>query len=372
MAVRASNRRVVNWVSRCAFSLVAGSVAGAQPSPYEVKQLAPGVHVVLRHVPSNGASDSNVLIIINESDVIVVDADIFPSSARQAIAEIKKLTPNPVRYLINTHFHSDHHYGNQVYREAYPGVEIIAHPATRALVISEDIPVLQRNLDTEYPAVVAKIRTALETGKRSNGEPVTPESRKELTEALAMYEFFLRDMKFVRPVPATMTVADSLVLHRGDRTVVVKYLGRGNTPGDLVVHLPEERIVATGDLVVHPIPFAFSSYLRDWPTTLRALERTGATTIVPGHGAVQTDWTYVDRLIALIESTWTQVQKAVASGADLEATRKAVNVDAFRQTFGSSSPNGRRAFDELFLKPAIEAAYKELRPDSTARRSGGR
>src|SRR5215208_46313 len=156
MAPRASNRRVVHWVSRCAFSLVAGSVAGAQPSPYEVTPLAPGVPVVLRHVPSNGASDSNVLIIINESDVIVVDADIFPSSARQAIAEIKKLTPNPVRYLINTHFHSDHHYGNQVYREAYPGVEIIAHPATRALIISEDIPALQRNLDTEYPAVVAK------------------------------------------------------------------------------------------------------------------------------------------------------------------------------------------------------------------------
>jgi len=370
MAVRALNCRVSTWVSRCALLLVAGSAAGAQPSPYEVKQLAPGVHVVVRQVPPHGASDSNVLIVVNESDVIVVDANIFPSSARQVIAEIRKLTPNPVRYLINTHWHSDHHYGNQLYREAYPGVEIVAHPATRDLVIREDVPALKRNLGTEYPAVVARIRTALKTGERSNGEPLTPESRTELTEALATYEFFLQDMKSTRPVPATMTVADSLVLHRGDRTVVVKYLGRGNTRGDLIVHLPKERIVATGDLVVHPIPFAFSSHLGDWPTTLRALERTGATTIVPGHGAIQTDWTYVDRLIALIESTWNQVRKAVASGADLEATRKAVNLDSFRETFGGGSPDGRRAFDGLFVNPAVEAAYKELRPDSVAQKGG--
>jgi cyclase len=362
MAVRALNARAGSWVSRCTFllPLVASAAAGAQPSPYEVKQLAPGVHVVVRQVPPHGASDSNVLIVVNESDVIVVDANIFPSSARQVIAEIKKLTPKPVRYLINTHWHSDHHYGNQLYREAYPGVEIIAHPATRDLVVREDIPALKRNLETEYPAVIARIRTALATGKRSNGDSLTPESRKELTDALATYEFFLQDMRSTRPVPATMTVADSLVLHRGDRTVVVKYLGRGNTRGDLVVHLPKERIVATGDLVVHPIPFAFSSHLGDWPTTLRALERTGATTIVPGHGAIQTDWTYVDRLIALIESTWDQVRKAVASGADLEATRKAVDVEAFRGAFGGSAPNGRRAFDELFVNPAVEAAYKEL------------
>jgi cyclase len=343
------------------------SAANAQPGPYRLKELAPGVHAMVRAPSPGGASDSNVLIIINESDVVVVDANIFPASARQTVAEIRKLTKNPVRYVITTHWHSDHHYGNQVFRDEYPGVEFVGHPFTRHMVLTEDIPSLAENLVTAYPAEIAGYRKALDTGKQSNGEPVTPELRKRLTDRLAMYEFFLRDMKSTKLIPPTLTVADSLVLHRGERSIVVKFLGRGNTAGDLVVYLPKERIVATGDLVVHPVPFSFGSFLSGWSGTLRRLTELDATTIVPGHGDVQSDWTYVNQLIPLIDSTWSQVQRAVAGGADLEATRKAVNLDAFRETFGGNTATGRRSFNVLFLEPSVEAAYKELRPDSTKR-----
>jgi hypothetical protein len=71
------------------------SAANAQPGPYRLKELAPGVHAMVRAPSPGGASDSNVLIIINESDVVVVDANIFPASARQTVAEIRKLTKNP-------------------------------------------------------------------------------------------------------------------------------------------------------------------------------------------------------------------------------------------------------------------------------------
>src|SRR5215210_4178170 len=104
------------------------SALEAQPDPYRVEELAPGVFGVIRKVPTTGASDSNVLFIINEHDVIVVDANIYPSSARQVIAEIRRRTKNPVRYVINTHFHSDHFYGNGEYRKAFPGVDFISHP----------------------------------------------------------------------------------------------------------------------------------------------------------------------------------------------------------------------------------------------------
>ena len=187
------------------------AVATAQPGPYRMKQLAPGVHVMERDDSPGGASDSNVLIIVNESDVIVVDANIFPASARQTVAEVRKLTRLPVRYVVTTHWHSDHHYGNQVIREAYPGVEFVGHPFTRHMVITDDIPSLAQNLGTEYPAEVARYRKAVETGKRSNGEPVTPEMRKQLVDQIAMYEFFMADMKSTKLIPPTLTVADSLV-----------------------------------------------------------------------------------------------------------------------------------------------------------------
>jgi glyoxylase-like metal-dependent hydrolase (beta-lactamase superfamily II) len=309
-----------------------------------------------------------VLFIINDEDVVVVDANIYPSSARHVIAEIRKLTPKPVRYVINTHWHSDHHYGNAAYREAFPGVEFIQHPNTRADVIERDVPALVKNLETEYPTAIARFRKALETGKTSTGDSVTAQMRTSFTELLGIYELFMSDMKNTPIVPGTMTVTDSLVLQRGERTIVIKHFGRGNTAGDLVVYLPKERIVATGDLVVFPVPFAFYSHLKEWPGTLRALAQLDAATIMPGHGPIQTNFSYVNRLAALIESTWQQVVRAVSSGATLDEAQKQVNLDSFRDEFGGTNAGRRRMFDDFFMKPAIEAAFKELRPDTTARR----
>ena len=338
---------------------------GAQPNSLEPpRQLSPGVYAILQRHPMI-ISDSNVLLIINDDDVVVVDANILPGSARKVIGEIRKLTSKPVRYVINTHWHSDHHYGNAVYREAFPGVEFIQHVNTRREIIERDMPALAKNVETGYPDQIARIRRALETGKTSTGADVTPEMRTSFTNLLPIYEAFVAEMKATPLIPGTLVVQDSLVLHRGDRSIVVKYLGRGNTAGDLVVYLPKERLVATGDLVVHPIPFAFFSHLGDWPHTLRALKGIDAATIMPGHGPMMTDWKYVDQLIPLIESTWEQVQRAVASGADLEATRKRVNLDRFVDLFAGPDERNRRQFGNLFQNPAVEAAFNELRPDST-------
>lgn len=343
----------------------------AQPEPYRVEPLADGVFAVIRQSPFKGASDANVLIIVNQEDVVVVDANIFPASSREVIAEIRKRTSKPVRYLINTHFHSDHHYGNAEYVKAFPGVEIISHPRTRALVISEDIPALARNRATVYPGERDRLRGMLASGKRSDGSTLAATDSQRVTELITLYDFFLSDTEGMPIVPATVTVSDSLVLHRGDRSIVVRWLGRGNTPGDLVVHLPVERILATGDLVVSPTPFGFGSFLREWPATLRSLKTLGATTIVPGHGDIMTDWRYVDRLIPMFESIWEQVQRSVAGGADLEATRKAVDLAPFREQFGAGVPDGQRAFDRLFATPIVEAAFKQaksaLPPRSTSR-----
>jgi glyoxylase-like metal-dependent hydrolase (beta-lactamase superfamily II) len=68
---------------------------------------------------------------LNDSDVIVVDAGHYRTDARQIIAEIKKLTDKPVRYVINTHSHDDHISGDEIYRDAFPGVEFICHTNAR-------------------------------------------------------------------------------------------------------------------------------------------------------------------------------------------------------------------------------------------------
>jgi glyoxylase-like metal-dependent hydrolase (beta-lactamase superfamily II) len=119
-------------------------VACARPPPpvapgddlyaLEVHRVADGIYVATRPEPLRLYVEGNATIIINERDVVVVDAGGAPLAARNVIAEIRKLTANPVRYVINTHIHRDHRFGLQEYVAAFPGVEIIAHPEIHDII----------------------------------------------------------------------------------------------------------------------------------------------------------------------------------------------------------------------------------------------
>jgi len=84
-----------------------------------------------------------------------------------------------------------------------------------------------------------------------------------------------------------LVFADRLEFERGERRIVLQWMGRGNTDGDVIVWLPEDDVQITGDLLVAPIPFAVGSPMVDWISTLGRLRKLGAGTIIPGHGAVQ-------------------------------------------------------------------------------------
>ncbi len=79
----------------------------------------------------------------------------------------------------------------------------------------------------------------------------------------------------------------------GNREVQIKFLGRGNTAGDAVVYLPKEKIVVAGDLIVYPIPYIYDGYPTEWIQTLQNLAQLDADSIVPGHGPILHDKTYV-------------------------------------------------------------------------------
>jgi len=93
---------------------------------YEIREVAAGVYAALQ--PAAGRfNESNSAILVNDRDVVVVDSQSRPALVRELIAEIRKLTDKPVRYVVNTHFHFDHTHGNQVFG---PEVEILAHDFT--------------------------------------------------------------------------------------------------------------------------------------------------------------------------------------------------------------------------------------------------
>ncbi len=117
----------------------------------------------------------------------------------------------------------------------------------------------------------------------------------------------MQELKQVKFQSATLTFEHDFSVDIGDREVQVKFLGRGNTAGDAVVYLPKEKIAIVGDLVVYPIPYIYDGYPTEWIQTMQNLGQLDADTIVPGHGPIMHDKTYLSLIRDLLKSAVDQM-----------------------------------------------------------------
>lgn len=340
--------------------------AGAQPlQTMEVTKLADGVYGAVYSEMVTNPVQSNSLIIIGETGVCVVDSHYTPSAARATIAEIKKLTPLPVRYVVTTHWHDDHVFGNRAYRDAFPGVEFVAQDAARASMVAGSAEHLQQ-LVKGFGEGGPKIEERLASGKGPDGKLLSEEDRKDYARLLPIYREYAEDFKTAEVVLPTITFDKELTLHLGARDVLVRSFGPGNTKGDAVIYLPKEKIAAVGDLVVYPVPFIYGGFPVSWAEALRSVRALGVETIVPGHGPVMRDFVYVDRVSALPESMASQAKASVAKGLTLEETRKAMDLKSFHDQFVEGKEAREGTWESSIIQSGIKAAYDEAR-----QRAGG-
>jgi cyclase len=366
------HRRLLAGLLSVTCTVAAGASATATaveapPKPYEIVKLAEGVYGFVWTNPVQDPIESNALFIINDRDVVVVDAGILPSSARRMAAALRKLTSKPVRYVVNTHWHDDHHTGNEVYRALWPQVEFIAHRDTRTDIFAQTY--------APRAEVVANMKKENEryarwaaTGKDDEGKPVDELRRARMREIAEAYAPAIAEIEKVRNTPPDLTLIDRLVLHRGARTIDIRWLGRGNTRGDVVVFLPKERVVATGDLLVHPIPFGIGSYYRDWIGTLGALDSLPVDALFLGHGAPQRNRDYLHQVQGLLTALVERVDSAVAAGATKQETEQQVTLSDWKATIAGDDRQMQGGFDAVFVKPAVGRAWQQAKgePDATA------
>ena len=336
------------------------AAADADPLPpkeHEVVTLADGVYGFVWSDPFQDPIEGNALFIVNDRDVLVVDTGIFPSTARTMAAELRKLTDKPVRYVVNTHWHDDHHQGNQVYRELWPEVEFVSHRMTRQDAL-ELTHAARPGVLAEYEEQIATVSRWAEQGHDDEGKRVDEARRERIRRFVAVRQQFVEEAKEIVATPPELVFDDALILHRGERTIEVRFLGVGNTRGDVVVFLPKERIVASGDLLVHPAPFAFGSNYREWAETLDALDSLDAEVIVPGHGPVLRDRTYLHQVRDLLRDLVAQVDAAVDEGLSLEQTQERVTLADWKTRFAAGDEGIETAFDSFFVQPAVKRAWE--------------
>ncbi len=212
-----------------------------------MRRLAAGVYAILGDTGRGSEGRANAGFVVTPDGVVAIDAGASPEEGERLLRTIRGITPRPVRWLVLTHHHPDHHFGAIAFRRA--GAKVIAHPDARTLA-------------------------------SEGGDEALASSWTEVVGRDAMRGFELANAPD-RPVER----ADTLRL--GGRTIVVTHPGPAHTPGDLLVWLPAERVLFAGDLLVEDgVTMIVDG---STPALLAALERIGglrARVVVPGHGAI--------------------------------------------------------------------------------------
>jgi cyclase len=222
--------------------------APPQTSPLVLKMVGPGVYAAINGPTNNG--DSNAGFIIGDDAVLVVDSFFEPDTAKALLGEIRKITPKPIRYVVNTHYHLDHVAGDQVFKDA--GAIIVAHRNVRAWMRAENLHMF--------------------------GNVPDPAFKARMEQRIAQL-----------PLPDLVTESP-ITIWLGDRRVDIRP-AEGHTGGDLVVGVPDAKVLFCGDLLWRIPPNIVDGTVSKWIATERSFEQlpdAASMVFVPGHGDVAT------------------------------------------------------------------------------------
>src|ERR1700674_3466015 len=210
-----------------------------QGNAYKFEQIADGVYYATITRPGLG---SNNVVIVNDTDVLVVDAGTSPAAARAFVDDIKKLTDKPIRYVVNTHWHYDHTAGNQIFG---PKVQIIATDYLYQMLATVDVLHREPFLTSQVTGLSARIDTL----NRQIAAEGNTQQKVALQKDLADAQRLQQQNSEIKVTPPNVHYSTKMVLQKGGREIDLIFFGRGHTGGDTVVYLPKERIVCTGDLM---------------------------------------------------------------------------------------------------------------------------
>ena len=267
-----------------------------------VIEIAEGVYAWI-----NENCATNAGFIVGEEGVVVIDTLMTPSLAGSLMTVVRDVTQKPIRYVINTHFHGDHVYGNQYFLPT----PIVGHENCKF------------DLDTKWDSNFNRYW-----------------SREALRPELS---------RIVKTTP-DVTFNDKMSIWLGSREIQLSFHGRAHSNSDILLYLPEEKVLFVGDLAVNKTLPAFpDGHITDWVSVLEQVDKVDTDTIVPGHGPVGTKAEF-NEAKGLLNLLNTQIKSAFDNGATEDEACKNIDVGIY-----SGFANQDR------IPQIVEMAYKAYR-----------
>ena len=244
-----------------------------------MRELASGVYAVPGDTGKGVEGRPNAGFVVTDEGVVVIDALASPRQGEHLLRSIRRVTDRPIRWLVLTHHHPDHHFGAVVLRKA--GARVIAHPDKRTLA-------------------------------SEGGEDALIADWVRVVGLDAMRGFEFADTPD-RPVTGTDT------LRLGGRTIVVSHPGAGHSPGDLIVWLPKERVLFAGDVLVEDgVSMVVDGNSDELLRVLDTVSALSARAVVPGHGAIPARaGDLIARTRAYLEGLQSQMRAAIEKGVPM-------------------------------------------------------
>jgi len=360
------------FVAALVVSFSASALASGAPPPslpterdgyfQTITRVVDGVWLIAQPQPFHVQPIGNVVVIEQSDGLVLIDGGGTPGAGRRIAELVRSVSDKPVKAMAITHWHGDHVLGVSSIVQAWPNAEIIATDVTDAHLRGRSMKAYPKGApDATLQAAFDKRLDGPENFLRDSlAKPgLTARERAGFQASQRLFAQYRIDTRGLALALPTRTFVDSLKLDDATHPVELLHPGRGNTDGDLIAWLPRQRVMATGDLVVAPIPFGFNAYPADWQRTLRTMRARHPAVWIPGHGAAMRDDKYVAQVADLIGHTRDAVAPLVKQGMTLDEMIKRVDLSADRARFVGDDPWLVRWFDRYWTQPFIDAAFRE-------------
>lgn len=241
---------------------------------FQLQAIAEGVFVAQPTLESGAACNAGIIDLGDQT--IIFDSFLTPQAAAELLTVAEAISTSPIKLVVNSHYHSDHIGGNQVFSEA---TNIVATSVTRTLMLEH----LAQQLTTYQEKGTQRL---VELEKQVAGAR-KPAEKQEAQQALAQWRFLQQALPTWQVRLPNMTFDQRLLLYGRDRQVELLTYGGGHSQSDVILYLPAEKIAFMGDLLsVQCHPSLTDGDPGELPRILDLVNRLQPQILVPGHGPI--------------------------------------------------------------------------------------